>query len=535
MSKPSGQGETAKILIESILGGHSLTSHFAARDQFRASLGIDPAQPVGDNTSIASGLLRPTASTQFGTPSGVPRWIKTSPKDANFNIFVYDGQGSAYTMDPAGNTISALSDGGTLSSSSGNGCEYYDNYLYFFKNTDVARYGPLDGVPAFTGTYWTGTLGKTALVNTTYPADNQVGVKFPNHVAHRHSDGRLYFADVVGNQGTLHFIATTKGAVEGDTDNGSTYNKLQFGYGLWPTALESYGADLVIALFEGGASNLSSGSLVRSMPAKIGFWDTTSTNFNKIVWVEFPDQIISAMKNIDGVLYVVSGNINGSGFRVSRYVGGYTFREVAYSETGEPCHAGAIDGVSSQLLFGNYTNTPENAACVYSLGLQKAGLSKGLFNVMRATGGTIVTAVALVRNVTFNQYAPVIGWTNGVATHGLDDQAQVYNNAPSVWWSQMYRIGRPFRIQRVRIPFAQAMAANMTVTPKIYTDDGTANTTLPVLNSTNFPPGAGNYANIKVGNVMGYHNFYLELRWTGSTLCTIGLPIQIDIELIDDL
>ena len=213
------------IRIESILGGHAPTTHFAAPDQFRASLGIDPAQPIDDadstTSTVGSGLIRPAASQKFSgtTITSAPLWIIANPKNAL--TYVYDAAGSAYSIDATITTVSALNDAGTLSSALGGGCEYYDNYIYFATNTDITRYGPLNGSAGFVINYWTSTLAKTALVNTTYPSTFKNSLRLPNHVLHRHSDGRLYIADVVGNQGTIHYIATTKTAVEGDTDNNS--------------------------------------------------------------------------------------------------------------------------------------------------------------------------------------------------------------------------------------------------------------------------------------------------------------------------
>lgn len=529
-----------KISIESILGGHSPTTHFAGANQFRASLGIDPAQPMDDSDSvystIASGLLRPVASQKYSgsTINAAPLWMIPNPKDAL--VYVYDARGSAYTVDAAFAGATALNDGGSLSASLGNGCEYYDNYIYFFKNTDVARYGPLNGTAAFNATYWTSTLAKAALANTTYPTTFKNNLQIPNHLGHRHSDGRLYFCDVVGNQGTIHYISTTKTTVEGDTDNTSTASALTFGYGLWPTEIESYGSDLAIALYEG-----SSGAL-RQPRAKLAFWDTTSTSFNKIIWVEYPDQIITAMKNINGVLYVVSGNFNNRGFRITRFMGGYSFEEVFYSETGEPPLAGAIDGTLNRVLIGSHTTVPESDGCVYSVGLQKTNLGKGLFNVMRATGGTSstnVTALCIADNDEFGFFVPTIGWSQAGegstgASHGLDKQGVQYNNAPSVWWSSLYRIGETFKIQKIQLGFVQALAANMTLIIKVYTDDGANSFTYPTINSTNYPNGE-NGVKLRTsltGAPTGNNNFWIELRWSGSALLTVQPPIDISFEVI---
>lgn len=529
-----------KISVDSILGGHSALTHFAARGQFRASLGIDPAQPIDDADSkystIGSGLLRPAASQKFSGAVIVssPLWMVPNPKDAN--VYVQDAAGSAYTIDATFNTVTGLADGGSLSSSLGNGCEYYDNYIYFFKNTDVARYGPLNGAPAFNGTYWTSTLSKTALTNTAYPTTFKNNIQLPNHVGHRHrADGKLYFGDVVGNLGTIHYIKTTKTAVEGDTDNGSTYGALTLGYGEWPTEIESYGTDLAIALYEGSLGGL------RQPRAKIAFWDTTSASANKVISVEYPDQIITAMKNVNGVLYVVSGNFNSRGFRITRFAGGYSFDEVFYSETGEPCLPGAIDGTLNRVLIGSHTTVPESDGCVYAHGLQKTGLGKGIFNVMRATGGnssTSVTAVCLADNAEFGFYVPIIGWSQAGdgstgASYGMDKQATQYNNAPSVWWSNLYRIGRPFTINSIRIPLAQAVAANMTLIPTIYLDDGSSSVALTTINNTNYPNSQQNIV-IRPQDLSGKHNFWLELRWSGSALCVVNLPIEIDYDIKTD-
>jgi hypothetical protein len=135
------------ILIQTILGGNSMTTHFAQATQMRASHGIDPAQPIDDAdtkySTIASGLIRPAASQKFSgtTITSAPLWLIPNPKNAN--AYVYDAASSAYSIDATMTTVTALSDAGTLSGL-GNGCEYYDNYMYFATATDITRYGPLN-------------------------------------------------------------------------------------------------------------------------------------------------------------------------------------------------------------------------------------------------------------------------------------------------------------------------------------------------------------------------------------------------------
>ena len=507
-------------------------SHFNGAGQFRASLGIDPAQPIDDldtaYSSVASGILRPVAAQNFTSSTIVkaPMWMNTNPKDGN--VYVLDYQGSTYSLSSALTSATALSDGGTMSGT-GNGSAYYDNYQYFAKGTDICRYGPLNGAPTFTGNYWTGALGKAALTDTTYPTDFLNGIRYPNHPMHRHSDGKLYFGDVSGNQGIINKISTTKTTVEGDTNNGSTLAALTFGYGLWPMAIESYNSGLAIALFEGSSVNL------RQTRAKLAFWDTTSNNFNTIVWVEYPDSLITALRNVNGILYVFSGNYRSAGFRITKFTGGYSFHEVYYSETGQPPFQGAVDAIVNRVLMGTYTTIPEPAGCVYSVGLQKHALGQGIFNTSRATGPSTcgVTSICSASNSELGFYSPIVGWA-GDGQYGIDKQGTQYNNAPSVWWSQVYRMGTPFRINGIRLPFAQAIAAGMTLTAKIYVDDGSNSQTLTVIDTSSFPNSERATKGFHNIGIQGQNNFWVELKWTGTNLLTVALPIIIDYELIPD-
>lgn len=526
---------TQTITIDTILGGHSPTSHFSRKDQFRASMGIDPAQPIDDTNSaystVASGLLRPSACESIGTLSSAPLWIIPNPKTSL--TYVYCANSSLYSVPDTFDSVTAIADAGELTNGLGNGAEYYDNYIYLSKNTTIARLGPLNGALTLNGDYWVTTLSQLPLTDTAYPQTYKNKLQLPNHILKRHSDGRLYILDVVGNQGNIHFIETTKTTVEGDTNNGSDYGALTFGYGLYPTTCESYGEDLAIAFYEGSNSNL------RQTKAKIAFWDCVSTNVNKLVWVEFPDPIITAMKNVNGILYTVSGNLNAQGFRICRFIGGYQFQELWYSETGEPCLPGAVDAVLNRFIFGTHTNIPEDGGIAYSVGLQKDGLGNGVFGIMRASGSTTsttVTTVASADNYELGFNSPIIGWTQagdgstGVS-HALNVQGAVYNNANPIWWSQLFRIGEQFKITKITITTSTAIGANMTITPKIYLDDGSRSETLQTINSTNYN---GLRRVVYKPTISGFTNFWLELKWTGSALLTVDLPIKIEYELIDD-
>lgn len=543
---------SGRIIIDSILGGHNQLSNFATKDSFFSSLGIDPSQPAKDTTDLTSvkgaGLLRPNGITKLSGSviSNPPMWITDNPKDSV--VYVYDANGSTYSMSGASPvTTTALSDGGTMTGGAGNGAAYYDNYIYFAKGTDIARYGPLNGVAEFVSDFWTGAaaggylrLGKTALTNTTYPTNKSfTNYRMPNHIMHRHSDGILYIADIVNNQGVLHTIQTTRTAVEGDTDNGSTYQKLTFGYGLYPTAIESYGNYLVIALMEE-----SSFGSKRGQRAKLAFWDTISQNFNSIIWVEFPDTKITALKNANGILYIFSGNHQSRGFRLSKYVGGSSIQDIYFFDNGESPFPGAVDAVGDQLLFGTYCTQPASRSALFSYGLQKL-IKNRLFCIATSTlnSSGVFTAVKACNVVDSSFGYHYLGFTtgsSGTSNNGVDSTGYVGYSPTYYWWSQIYKIGQPFQIKRIRIPLFTPMAANITITPTIYFDNYANNSSqvLTTINNTNFSNGsvvaniytAGDGSNI----MMGQNNFWLELKWTGSALGVVSLPIIIDYELIPD-
>jgi hypothetical protein len=539
--------EKFQIKINSILGGESPLSYFSGADQFYASINIDPAS--GFNMS---GLLAPLNPVKVSdeTLTAAPMWIKRNPKD--FYYYVYGSNGSVYAYMYNGSFIGLtdLNDGGK---SEGNGCAYYDNYMYFARSTTIARYGPLNGTPAFTDDFWVGVLGKTALTDTQYLSDSWTTLLYPNHVLHRHSDGRLYIADMVDNKGTIHFIQTSKTTVEGDTDNGSTFGKVQVGYGLLPMAMESYGSDLVIAFCEGGLDVGDAGTPSRQMNAKLAFWDTTSNNVNAITWSEYPDPIITALKNINGVLYVFSGSVGVHGCRVTRYVGGYTFEEVGFFERDEiqPPYPGAVDGTGNRLLFGTRSNNvkadgsklADGCGAVVSLGLQKSGLSQGIFRVMGSTGSTAAVTSLTLLGTYFGYDYPLVGWSSGSlggGDNGLDKLGgnNDYSKCQTVWQSQLYKVGNHFKIIKIRIPFAQKLASGMSVTPRIIIDCNASEASstdiheLTTINSTSFP---NDYvATIRPDGLTGKHSLQLELEWTGTKECIVSLPIVIEIETISE-
>lgn len=571
---------TQQIRIESILGGQSAYVNYASEGEFLHSYNIDIDLSSGFTQS--DGVISPAGisliDNEFTTNPIM--WLLTLPKkshvglESNF-MYAYDAVGCLYYSYTAPSVLdfSAISELNGEGTSSGNGACYYDNYLYFAKDTTVARYGPFPGTSPMPKEidYWTTTLGFPALSNTTYPIYNVTqNIKLPNHPMIRHTDGALYFADVVGNQGVLHKICTKKTTVEGDTNNGSAYAVVDFPYGMWPTALASYGTDVAVALYEG--SNDEHGYQTR---AKISFWNPTNTQtYDSLTSVEFPDPLIYALLNTNGILYVFSGQINKTGVRVTRFAGGYTYEQIAYIDHAYPPLAGAVDGFMNKVLFGGLTTEPNPqtsdgqqipansymTGCVWSIGSKKDPVSMSLFNVMgcgSTTASTAVTAMKIMRQIGMDSVQPVVAWSAGTTT-GADttsfSKGQFYPadlgggsltlNAsygpPSAWRSQVYKIGQRFKITKISIPFAQRF---------VY-GDGKAGLTVGVLRdggdrASNYVRlgdfvGSTEYTNrlvIRPNNLVCDYRFVLELVFTStdqSPYPRVSLPILIDYEIIND-
>lgn len=539
------------ITIEQLFSGLQPTQYFGPKGSYLAGIGIDPDLPLTDavGNRLTSGVIRPSAYASFdgAEVNANPVAIITTPKSALIYVVLSNGKLISYDSSFGSETLI-----GTVTGSVANGAAYYNNYIYIFTGTDVSRYGPLDGTPSLTNTVWTGaTLGSlTALVNTTYPSLRGGGT-YPNHWPHLHVDGKLYFVDhdststtdTRRGKGLIHFIRTKYGtsgtAHEGAVNDTSTFNALDLPYGFMPVAIESYGTFLVIAAIQTSNSTLNQGR------AALFFWDTFSPSFNGSP-LFLPDPLVTALKNVNGRLYIFSGAIsNGTdvsnGYRVSVYVGGNRVEQVYYSNTGAPPLPGAVEAVGDRLVWGTFEQiptttaaSPEYYAVVMAYGSKDNRIPKGVHCIAKAsaTGSAadgLVTAVKNVQQSSFSFPKFVIGWRDA-SNFGLDQQTTTYGT--SIFRSEMFNVGRPFEIKEIRLPLSAAVAANMTLVPTVFFDDISSSKAYQTINSTNF---ANSERQIKFTDpAHGDHNFFLELRFSGTALLSVVFPITIELDIDEE-
>lgn len=322
----------------------------------------------------------------FGTGASKDDISRIGP----LNTLPYDAQTGNFTVgltvtggtSGATGVITADNDGGTtgtltLSNIVG---QFQDNETITDTSTGSATVNRTDA-SLITDNVWKGsTLGsQTALTNTKYPTLK--GVDMPNHAGHVHSDGSLYFLDFADGQGIVHRINTKKGTYEGDT-NGTTvpsaYNALDLPFGFYPTDTVPYGTDvMIIGIYQTDTTtNQGQSAFV--------IWDPTDTATFHTGPIYFADPLATAAKNVNGSVYIWTGNAQ-NGVRLSLYNGGVSVRELVYQEEGLPPLAGAVDALGNRVVWGGSATYPSIGAYVFAYGSKRADLPAGLHNISSST------------------------------------------------------------------------------------------------------------------------------------------------------
>jgi len=516
------------ITINSILAGVSPSRYFGPEGSFDQSLGIDPDFPITSSAIRTSGFAVPIAMAAFSGANVTSHIVSivTTPKNTNTYIVLSNGRLISYNSSLASETLIGTVTGGVAVSA-----KYYNNYIYIFTPTDVSRYGPLNNSPTLVDSVWTGaTLGtQTALTNTTYPTFNSVSI--PNHIGHVHGDNSLYFTDFINGQGQIHRITTRKVTNEGDT-NGTTvasaYSVLDLPFGFYPTAIESLGTLMIIL------GNYSSDGTVNQGKSAFVIWNTTNTVTFSEGPVYLADPLATALLNVNGVIYIWSGN-GQNGFRLSRYQGGDNAQDIALFEEGFPPFATAVDAIGNKIIWGGTTTTPATSACVWSWGSKDSRLPNGIHNIIKTTsaGATpIVTALKYAQQSSNIQPKAIVAWRDGT-TRGIDQYSATGTLGSYLRWT--FNVGLKFNIMYIRIPFGGAVAANTTITPKIWFDGLSSSLSPTVINNTNYPGSRKIiYKTPELKDYIGINDFTLEFAWTGTNPLPIAFPIKIVLDVKTD-
>jgi len=528
------------IRINSILGGHNPTLYNGLEGGYSAGIAIDPDEPLADTgASVRSirtaGVLRPVAYGAFDGAEIDGNVIKiiTSPQTSKVYAILVNGDIVSYSSTLGTETLV-----GTVAGSNAEGAELYNNYIYIFgtgaSKNDISRYGPLDGTPTLTDAVWTGaTLGsQTGLGNATYPSIRGSG-NLPKHWAAAHVDGNLYVLDYDGTtttaatrgKGLVHKIRTKYGsAAEGDTNDNSAYNVLDLPFGFYPTCIASYGKDIAITAVQ------TNGTVLEVGKSFLFLWDTTDTNtFYRMV--PLPDPIATALLSNNGILSVWGGRLTATGgYSLYNYAGGLQMQEVVSFDEGHPPLPGAVDAFGDRVVWGSFVTYPANAAVIWAYGSKDNRVPRALHCIAKATASAtstdgLVTAIKFAEQASNARPQMVIAWRDASA-YGIDKRSTTYQ--ASQWQSELFNIGAPFNVLKVHIPLGIAIAANMTITPTVYTDDSNSSQALTTINNTNF---SGKRRVSLPAKITGQNNLLLDLLWGGTALCPVLFPIDILIDV----
>lgn len=510
------------IIIPSILGGQGPTQYINISGGYACAIGIDPDLPANSNDIKGSGAVVPSPYAKFSgsNVNSFINWMITNIKDENVYTYLQNGRFVRYDKDLANETLI-----GTPTSGAGNGGNYYNNYIYLMTPTDVARYGPLNGTPALTNNFWTSTLSKTASTNMTYPSIRNAII--PNHAGYVHGDNCLYWCDVLNGQGVIHKIKTKKTTYEGDTDDGSAYNVLDLPFGLYPIAISGFGTDLAVIGIKTTSSNINQGK------PYLYLWKTTEDSFYREI--PLPGSIVTAIKNINGIIYIFSGD-GKNGVFITKYIGGSSVIPVDEIDEGFPPFQDAVEDLGNKILWGAFTTYPVVSAAVHALGLKKSKLPKAWSTPIKTSSAGANPIVTSIKNVEQNSFLTpkvIVGWGDDSAK-GIDKYTSGATLSSVIQFGP-FNIGQKFSIEKMRIPFAKAVAANMQITPKVYIDDESVTKSPTVINNTN---NSGKrkviYTNSDLPDYIGDNNFKLELTWGLTVQLPVLLPIIIELDIFED-
>jgi hypothetical protein len=501
---------------ESIGGGISST-YFGdtKRGQYRIGLGIDPDLSLTDKAKM-SNIIYPTAYQKFSSTeiTGTPISI-INPRTGTARVYVIQNNGVVVYYDSAlANPVTV----GTVTGGVANGAFEQNNYIYIPTGTDVSRVGPLDGVVAITNNWWTSTISLTALTNTTYPSIRNVAI--PNHWGCQAGDGAIYFLDFKDKQGLIHRLNTDSAGA----NSGSAYNVLDLPFGYYPTCIAPYGTGVVIGAIQTTDATLKQGQ------ATLFFWDTISESF--YAQVPLPDVFVTALYNSNGRLFVFTGST--SGCRVSLYAGGDTVTQAMYFDDGVSPLAGAVDGFGDRVVMGAVTSTPGIAAVVLSFGSKQNEVPAVFHCPIKTTAGSsntpTTTAVKYAQQSSGETPRCVVGWRTST-TQGLDKYGLVYNGNIPRFRSDIFEVGKRFKVKRLSFNTSQATAAGLReLTVKIIVDNETTTFTFNGRDATE----AFVFKRPEV-EVKGNKNFCVDFEWLGSGgELAIQLPIEIEVEVYDD-
>lgn len=347
------------------------------------------------------------ATKMSGTVAvGLTTWITP----VNNDVYFFGNTGIlSYRLGGTG----ALTILGTVSSSQGQGMEFFNDYVYLGGSAKVARYGPISGTPSLTDPFATFA---SVQAETWLPMAN-----FINYIC----------------MGNGRYLTTYDGSTY-------TYNQLTLPPNYHVRCITPItGKFLAIGTYQGSSLNSVGNS-------KIFLWDGSATTYNDII--EINEGGINAMLFHQNNLYIwagIHGNIyswNGNLTKLKRIpqigVGKYieVYPGAVTVQNGIPYFA-VSNGDSTTVFRGVYSYGQVNKNYTNSLNFDYP-ISTGTYQ------GTAVV-VGAVKGISPSQF--YIGWQDGAGTIGVDQISTSLYYTSSRFETMVFDDKTPYKNKYVKI------------------------------------------------------------------------------------
>lgn len=304
------------------------------------------------------------------TVTGLVKWIVPAT-GYNTKTYFYDWSGSIYSQSSAG-VWTFLQ---TTPSSSGQGMDVHDDYLYYSQAIQIGRYGPLSGSPTFTDNWHTGLNDTSASTFAPVKA-------FKEGLAVGH-----------GNK-----IGWWDGAVW-------TVDRIELPPGFNIRSLEVFNEYLVIGCYRGA-------QIVDNEEGYLFFWDGSSDTFNYFVTAQ--DGGVAALLNTKNRLISFLGADGSFYIDYQPFTKIQQIPKIKFSEYVD-IYPGALTNWRSLSFFGisGGTDTTEMLRGVYAYGSTSSKYAPALcyaFTISTGRSGQTVR-IGAVKGIGNNLY---ISWQDGV-------------------------------------------------------------------------------------------------------------------------
>lgn len=172
-------------------GGLSISDKEGIPGSFRSGFGINvhdepfKFSALPGSVNVLRGKTSQAGGVNTNVQTGSIKWIVSASPWLKA-VFAYDENGTLYQENDLGswNVVRQVS------ASVGQGLGVYNNYLYYMRNQDIGRYGPLNGSPTFTDS-WASGLGVT-IVDTSVQGFAPV-LAFGKGIAFGHGSNLAWF------------------------------------------------------------------------------------------------------------------------------------------------------------------------------------------------------------------------------------------------------------------------------------------------------------------------------------------------------